>query len=120
MDEMNIVYVLPDVRDRITAISSDAFLTDPTDWIEIDRGAGDRYYHAQGNYLSKPIYTEEGIPRYKLADGVPVERTAEEIAADIAALPQPEPSEPVEDELADAIAALELLGVTPEEGETDG
>lgn len=97
MDEMNIVYVLPDVRDRITAINSDAFLIDSTEWIEIDSGYGDKYRHAQGNYFSKPIYTEEGIPRYKLVDGVPVERTAEEIAADIAALPQPEPSEPVDD-----------------------
>ena len=31
----------------------------------------------------------------------------------------PEP-EPCEDELSDALAALELLGVTPEEGETNG
>ena len=49
-----------------------------------------------------------------------IEITEEEYIELYAALPQPEPSEPEEDELADAIAALELLGVTPEEGETNG
>ena len=38
----------------------------------------------------------------------------------IAKAPKPEEFPPAEDELADAIAALELLGVTPEEGEING
>ena len=88
-----IVYVKIDDQSRITAINSSAFLPDPTGWVEIDSGYGDKYHHAQGNYFPLPIYTDEGIPRYKLVDGAPVERTADEIAADIAALPEPAPTE---------------------------
>lgn len=93
MDDIYIVYIKTDSQSRITTINSSAFLTDLTDWIEIDSGYGDKYHHTQGNYFPLPIYTDEGIPRYKLVDGVPVERTAEEIAADIAALPEPAPTE---------------------------
>lgn len=90
-----IVYVKADKQNRITAINSSTFLADITGWTEIDRGHGDKYHHAQGNYFPQPIYTDDGIPRYKLVNGAPVERTAEEIAADIAALPQPESTSPV-------------------------
>ena len=97
MDEINYtpdpyhVYVQTDERGRITAVNSSAFV--PDDWgTEIDQGYGDKYHHAQGNYFFQPIYTEDGIPRYKLEDGFPVERTEEEIAADRAALPPPPPT----------------------------
>lgn len=36
--------------------------------------------------------TQQGVWQYKLVDGKAVERTAEEIAADIAAIPPPPPS----------------------------
>ena len=86
------VYVQTDGQGRITAVNSSAFV--PADWgTEIDQGYGDKYHHAQGNYFPQPIYTEDGIPRYKLEDGQAVERTEEEIAADRAALPEPEPTE---------------------------
>lgn len=75
----------------ITEINSDAFLPNTTDWLEIDQGDGDRYHHAQGNYLPNPLITAQGVYRYKLADGKAVERTAEEIQADIAAIPPPPP-----------------------------
>lgn len=85
------VYVQTDERGRITAVNSSAFVS--ADWgMEIDQGYGDQYHHAQGNYFSQPIYTEDGIPRYKLVDGSPVERTEEEIAADRASLPTPAPT----------------------------
>ena len=75
------VYVQTDEQGRITAVNSSAFV--PDDWgTEIDQGYGDKYHHAQGNYFFQPIYTEDGIPRYKLVDGSPVERTEEEIGAD--------------------------------------
>lgn len=87
-----IVYVQTDEQGRITAVNSSAFVGE--DWgAEIDQGWGDRYHHAQGNYFDQSIYTEDGIPRYKLEDGAAVERTEEEIEADRAALPEPEPSE---------------------------
>ena len=85
------VYVQTDERGRITAVNSSAFVGD--DWgTEIDQGYGDQYHHAQGNYFPQPIYTEDGIPRYKLEGGQAVERTEEEIEADRAALPEPEPT----------------------------
>lgn len=86
------VYVQTDERGRITAVNSSAFVGD--DWgTEIDQGYGDQYHHAQGNYFPAQIYTEDGIPRYKLEGGQAVERTEEEIEADRAALPEPEPTE---------------------------
>lgn len=86
------VYAKPDALGNITAVNSSIFLSDTTDWIEIDSGTGDRYAHAQGNYFDKPIVTESGVFRYRLVDGSAVEKTAEEIAAEASTLPQPEPT----------------------------
>lgn len=90
--ELYTVYIQIDDTSRIIAIISSAFLSDPEGWTAIDEGAGDRYHHAQGNYLSKPLYEERGIPVYKYVDGEVVERTQEEIDADYHE-PVPEPSE---------------------------
>ena len=87
-----IVYVKPDDANRIIAANSSAFIQDITDWVEIGSGFGDKYHHAQGNYFPKPIMDKRGIYRYKLADGRPVERTQEEMDADYAARPAPEPT----------------------------
>ena len=75
-----IVYVKPNENSYITAVNSSEFLTDTTDWTDIDRGYGDKYHHAQGNYFPESIFTEGGAYRYKLVDGKPVECTPEEIA----------------------------------------
>lgn len=77
-----IVYVKTDDSNRITAINSSAFLSDVTDWTQIDSGYGDCYHHAQGNYFDKPLYDDRGICRYKLVDGEVQERTASEMDAD--------------------------------------
>jgi hypothetical protein len=76
----------------VTAINSSAFLADTTDWVQIDEGDGDKYHHAQGNYLDKPLMTMQGIYQYKLADGKVVERSDKEIAIDIAKIPPPPPT----------------------------
>lgn len=83
------VYVKIDKQNRIIAINSSAFLDNVETWIKIDEGLGDKYHHAQNHYFDKPIFTNYGVPRYKLVDGQPVERTAEEIEAD-----KPKPSKP--------------------------
>lgn len=75
-----IVYVKPNENNHITAVNSSAFLTDTTGWVEIDRGSGDKYHHAQGNYFEMPIITEDGAYRYKLVNGQAAECTPEEIA----------------------------------------
>lgn len=91
MDENYIVYAQTDDQGRITALNSSAFVS--ADWgTVIDEGQGDRYHHAQGNYFDGGLYTSDGIPHYKLQDGQPVERTEEELDADRAALPAPEPT----------------------------
>lgn len=90
------VYAKPNSDGYITAVNSSAFLADTEGWVEIDRGAGDKYHHAQGNYFPKSIYTESGVYRYKLVGGKGTECTAEEIARQEAAIPQPEPSTTLE------------------------
>ena len=81
-----IVYIKTNSSGHIIAVNSSAFLTDVTEWAEIDSGYGDKYHHAQGNYFPDPIWTDDGAYRYKLIDGKPVECTAEEIAAQEAAI----------------------------------
>ena len=86
------VYAQTDEQNRITSVNSSAFVS--ADWgIEIDKGKGDKYHHAQGNYFPQPIYTEDGIPRYKLEDGQAVERTEEDLEADRRVQPEPGPTE---------------------------
>ena len=63
----------------ITSVNSSAFLSDTTGWTEIGQGTGDKYHHAQGNYLAGPLMTVGGAYRYKLAEGIPAECTQEEI-----------------------------------------
>ena len=87
-----IVYIRIDDQSRVLEINSSAFLADTTGWMQIDEGWDDRYHHAQGNYLDGPLYDDNGIPRYKLDRGRVVERTEEEIAADLAAMPAPPPT----------------------------
>lgn len=80
-DEVYIVYAKIDSENRIISVNSSAFIL--PDWgTKIDQGYGDKYHHAQGNYFPQPIYTEDGIHRYKLEDGQAVERTEEEIEQD--------------------------------------
>lgn len=74
-----IVYVKTKSNGYITAVNSSAFLTDLTNWVEIDRGYDYKYHHAQGNYFPEFIITDGGAYRYKLVNGKPVECTPEEI-----------------------------------------
>lgn len=89
-----IVYVKTKSTGYITAVNSSAFLTDLTNWVEIDRGYDYKYHHAQGNYFPEFIITDGGAYRYKLVNGKPVECTPEEIAAQEEALkPVDEPTQ---------------------------
>lgn len=77
------VYAKTNENGIITAINSSAFLSDTSSWTEIDEGEGDKYRHAQNNYLSAGLTDENGIFNYKLTDGKPVLRTAEEKAPEL-------------------------------------
>lgn len=83
------VLVQTDEAGRVTAINSNAFVSGES-WTPIDEGEGDRYHHAQNNYLQKPLTDERGVYRYKLVDGLVAQRTQAEMDADFDALPAPE------------------------------
>ena len=76
------VLVRVDSAGRVVAINSSAFVQETAGWVDIDSGWGDKYHHAQGNYMPGPLMDERGVYRYKLVDGKPIERTAEEMDAD--------------------------------------
>ena len=100
------VYIKTDDKNRVTAISSEIFISDTTGWAEIDRGDGDRYVHAQGNYFPKPLTDENGVYRYKFENGAVCERSADEMAAD---LPVPELSITTEQRLSAMENAVEEI-----------
>jgi hypothetical protein len=79
---MNKVFALVQNNGCIAAVNSDAFLTDTAGWTELDAGEGDRYVHAQGNYLPGSLRDDAGRFHYKLVEGTVLERTAAELAAD--------------------------------------
>ena len=77
------VYIRIDDKNRVTDIDSEAFISDLSNWIEIDNGEGDKYRLAQTNYLTKLIITDEGLYRYKFINGKIMERSVEEINAEM-------------------------------------
>lgn len=109
------VYAKADAAGRVEELGSSVFLKDPSGWTLIDEGEGDRYAHAQGNYLDKPLTEEDGTHNYILEEGAVREATSEEKEAEKAAFPEPEPSR--EEQLEARVAALQsqvdaLLGVS--------
>lgn len=77
-----IVYVKTDEQGRILDINSSSFLDDTEGWTAIDEGEGDKYMHAYLHYLPGRPCAEDGVSLWKLVDGVPTQRSEEEIAAD--------------------------------------
>lgn len=85
MEALNLtkVYVLTDTQGRI--IQCEGGYNPPSDldgWVQIDEGEGDRYNLCQRHYFAGGVLTNDGVPRYKLVDGLPIERVQEEIDAD--------------------------------------
>jgi len=81
-DQKSIVYVKVDSAGCITEINSSTFITDLVNWIQIDEGTGDKYAHAQGSYLEKPLMDSNNCYNYSLVSSKVVERTEEEKTAD--------------------------------------
>ena len=59
------VYIQTNINKTATANNSSIFLQDTTGWIEIDEGNGDKYAHAQSQYLTKGLMDEKGRYNYK-------------------------------------------------------
>lgn len=97
MTEQNVsrVYVLTDSENRIVRIEGEYSLPkDLSGWVLVDQGKPcDRLNLAQNHYLDGGIRTDDGILRWKLANGVCVLRSEEELEADRAALPPPAPTQ---------------------------
>ena len=100
------VFIKIDSKNRITAVNSEIFISDFSGWVEIDSGDGDKFAHAQGNYLPKPIMDENGVYRFKFENGAVCERSADEMAAD---LPVPELSITTEQRLSAMENAMEEI-----------
>lgn len=60
MEENIKVYVKVDSNNVITQVDSSIFLFNVEDWVKIDEGQGDKFSHAQGNYLDKPLVDMQG------------------------------------------------------------
>lgn len=93
MEGPYIVYAKTDAENRITDINSSAFLSGMDGWTEIDRGYGDSYHHAHGNYLPRTIMDGRGIYCYRLVDGAVQERSAAEMDEEFDARGEPEPTD---------------------------
>lgn len=72
------VYVKINENNIITDINSSIFLNDIEGYMQIDEGSGDKYAHAQGNYLEKSLVDKSGRFNYKFEDGKVLELTEEE------------------------------------------
>lgn len=89
---MSEVYILTDNQNCIIGLDGGYSISnvDVETWTLIDEGEGDRYNLCQSHYLDRPLYEEHGIPRYKYVHGEIVERTQEEINAEITpSFPEP-------------------------------
>ena len=98
------VYIQTDDQGRI--VRCEGGYTTPADltgWLEIDEGTGDRYNLCQSHYFNGGLYTIDGIPRYRWDGSAAVLRTEEELEADRAELPKPDPAKNIEAR----VAALE-------------
>ena len=87
------VYVQTDEKSRI--LRCEGGYTTPADLtglVQIDEGTGDKYNLCQSHYFEGGLYTMDSLPRYKLTDGQAQARSEEEISADRAARPEPEPT----------------------------
>lgn len=115
--EVYVVYVKTNEKDYITDVNSSAFLADVTDWTEIDQGHGDKYHHAQSNFLEKPIMTRGGAYRYRLVDKKLVECTPEEITEqEEANKPAPTPDDNLESRVATVESDVASLTAAIEKG----
>ncbi|MFR1716841.1 MAG: hypothetical protein ACLSV6_09670 [Butyricicoccus sp.] len=90
MNQKSRVYVQTDETGCVLRLEGEYSLpADLEGWVLIEEGEPcDRLNLAQSHYLEAPLY-DGAVPRYKLEDGVLVERTADEIEVDKAKLPKP-------------------------------
>ena len=101
------VYIKIDENNCITDINSYIFLNNTEDYIQIDEGTGDKYAHAQGNYLEKSLVDSKGRYNYRYTDSKVTELTEEEKESLFPVQePQPNREEQLEQQLLQTQAQL--------------
>ena len=60
------VYAKVNDKNEVVEVGSSIFIKDTTGWIEIDKGFGDKYAHAQSQYFDKPLINDQGIYQYHI------------------------------------------------------
>ena len=95
----------------ITSINSEIFLSEEemSTMAEIDQGKGDKYAHAQGNYLEKGLVDENGRYNYKYVEG----KVVEVAEADKPTIEEPK-AEPTEQEKINAQLMLQIAQLKAE------
>jgi hypothetical protein len=68
------VYVKLNSYNEIIDIGSSIFINDTYEWVMIDSGYGDKYAHAQTQYLPSPLKKRNGTYRYIYENGKIMER----------------------------------------------
>lgn len=89
----------------ITSINSEIFLTqeEMNTMTEIDKGQGDKYAHAQNQYLEKGLVDEQGRYNYKFVEG----KVVEVVEADKPTIEEPK-AVPTEQEKINAQLMLQI------------
>ena len=115
MDKMhyNKHYIKIDSSGRIVDAWSDGphYGKDPAGFVCINEKGGYQFRLFPGGEENPALFDEYGIPLYKWSGDAVQLRTQEEIDADRAALPEPEPSAPAQDDIWAALDAAYREGV---------
>lgn len=69
MEDKIKVYIKINSNNEIIEVGSSVFIKDYSGWIEIDKGFGDKYAHAQSQYFDEPIINELGKYNFKYFSG---------------------------------------------------
>lgn len=85
------VFIMTDAESRITGMNPND-MSGNSGWIETTDAALTSHTGVSYDNMFSRLSEEHGVSLYKFVDGFGEHRTAEEIAADIAAIPAPEPT----------------------------
>lgn len=108
------VYIKKDSENNITSINSSIFLSEEeiSTMTEIDKGRGDKYAHAQNQYLEKGLVDEHGRYNYKFVEGKVIEVTE----ADKPTIEEPEQQATAQDKIEAQVMYTALMTDTLLEG----
>lgn len=103
------VYVKLDSNNVVKEIQSSIFLDNTEGWTKIDSGYGDKYSHAQSQYLDNGVFDNNGKYNYKFEDGELILLTDEEKATLFPNQPAPMS---IEESLVKELAKMKLSQMT--------